>query len=143
MATSADKLQTAKAQVSYLEYELSDEVMAKKKAMSDELCQLIDNDTYGGVMDLTGTGLYVECDYYDTYTEIVVDNYRMPIVEVCANPDGGSFVVDEEGDEHYFIEHLTTEEVEYILNEVRAFVHEDNETAELVEQMEEDELLND
>jgi hypothetical protein len=125
MATLANKLENLKAQVSNLEYELSNEVKAKKIALSDELCRLLD-DKYNGAINIINENVMVEGEYYDKYAEIYVESFRRPVEFVYACEDGDSFVEDEDGEQFYFLDHLTLSEVEEIVAAVKDIV-EDNQ----------------
>lgn len=118
MATLANKLENLKAQVSNLEYELSNEVKAKKIALSDELCRLLD-DKYNGSINIINANVMVEGEYYDKHAEIYEENYRRPVEFVFACEDGESFVEDEDGEQFYFLDHLTLSEVEDIVSAVK------------------------
>ena len=125
MATLANKLASLKAQVSNLEYELSNEVKAKKIALSDELYRLLDNE-YRGTINIIDANVMVEGEYYDKYAEVYEENYRRPVEFVYACEDGDSFVEDEDGEQFYFLDHLTLSEVEEIVAAVKDIV-EDNQ----------------
>lgn len=123
MATLENKLASLKAQVSNLEYELSNEVKAKKIALSNELCQLLD-DTYNGTINIIDSNVMVEGEYYDKYAEIYEENYRRPVEFVYACEDGESFVEDEDGEQFYFLDHLTLSEVEDIVAAVKETIED-------------------
>jgi hypothetical protein len=123
MATLANKLENLKAQVSNLEYELSNEVKAKKIALSDELCRLLD-DKYNGAINIINENVMVEGEYYDKYAEIYVESFRRPVEFVYACEDGESFVEDEDGEQFYFLDHLTLLEVENIVAAVKDIIEE-------------------
>ena len=123
MATLANKLESLKAQVSNLEYELSNEVKAKKIALSDELCRLL-NETYNGAINIINENVMVEGEHYDKYAEIYEENYRRPVEFVYACENGDSFVEDEDGEQFYFLDHLTLSEVEDIVAAVKETIEE-------------------
>ena len=123
MATLANKLESLKAQVSNLEYELSNEVKAKKIALSDELCRLLD-DKYNGAINIIESNVMVEGEYYDKYAEIYMENFRRPVEFVYACEDGESFVEDEDGEQFYFLDHLTLLEVENIVAAVKETIED-------------------
>lgn len=125
MATLANKLENQKAQVSNLEYELSNEVKAKKIALSDEIYRLLDNEKYDGAINIADANVLIEGEYYDKYTEVYIENFRRPVKIVCACEDGESFVEDEDGDEFYFLDHLTLSEVEEIVAAVKETIEDD------------------
>ena len=125
MATTlANKLESIKTQVSNLEYELSNEVKAKKIALSDELYQLLDNEKYNGVINIADSNILVEGEYYDNYAEIYVENFRRPVEFVYACECGESFVEDEDGEQFYFLDHLTLLEVENIVSAVKETIED-------------------
>lgn len=128
MATLANKLENLKAQVSNLEYELSNEVKAKKIALSDELYRLLDNE-YNGAINIIDANVMVEGEYYDKHAEVYEENYRRPVEFVYACEDGESFVEDEDGEQFYFLDHLTLAEVEEIVAAVKETIEdiEDNQ----------------
>ena len=97
MATLANKLENLKAQVANLEYELSNEVKARKIALSDEIYRLLDNE-YRGVINITDANVMVEGEYYDKYTEVYEENYRRPVEFVYGCEDGNTYAEDEDGD---------------------------------------------
>lgn len=125
MATLADKLTSLKTQVSNLEYELSDEVKAKKIALSDELYQLLDNEKYNGTINIIDSNIKVEGEYYDKYAEIYVENFRRPVENVYACENGDSYVEDEDCEQFYFLDHLTLLEVEDIVSAVKEIIEDD------------------
>lgn len=124
MATLENKLENLKVQVSNLEYELSEEVKAKKIALSDEIYRLLDNE-YRGFINIMDANVLVESDYYDKYTEVYVENYRRPIEFVYACENGDTFVEDKDGEQFYFLDHLTLSEVEEIVAAVKDIVGDD------------------
>ena len=124
MATTLEhKLASLKAQVENLEYELSNEVKAKKIALSDELCRLLD-DKYNGAINIINANVMVEGEYYDKYAEIYVENFRRPVEFVYAADCGESFVEDEDGEQFYFLDHLTLLEVENIVAAVKETIED-------------------
>jgi hypothetical protein len=124
MATLANKLENLKAQVSNLEYELSEEVKAKKIALSDELYRLLDNE-YRGTINITDANVMVEGEYYDKYAEVYEENYRRPVEFVFACENGDSFVEDADGEQFYFLDHLTLSEVEEIVSAVKDTIEDE------------------
>lgn len=124
MATLANKLASLKAQVSNLEYELSNEVKAKKIALSDEICKLLDNE-YNGTINIADANVLVEGEYYDKYAEVYVENFRRPVKSVYACEDGDTYVEDEDGEQFYFLDHLTLSEVENIVEAVKDTIDDD------------------
>lgn len=62
MATLQTKLQNAKALVATLESELSQETIQKKILISNKLCALLDNETYNGIINVSGEGIYIESE---------------------------------------------------------------------------------
>lgn len=125
MATLAKKLESLKAQVANLEYELSNEVKAKKIALSDELYRLLDNEKYNGAINIADSNILVEGEYYDKYAEIYVENFRRPVENVYASDSGDSYVEDEDGEEFYFLDNLTLLEVENIVSAVKETIEDD------------------
>lgn len=121
MATLANKLENLKAQVANLEYELSNEVKAKKIALSDEVYRLLDNE-YRGVINIIDADVMVEGEYYDKYAEVYEENYRRPVEFVYACENGDTFVEDKDGEQFYFLDHLTLAEVEEIVEAVKDIV---------------------
>jgi hypothetical protein len=124
MATLANKLENLKAQVSNLEYELSNEVKARKIALSDEIYRLLDNE-YKGVINIIDANVLVEGEYYDKYAEVYEENYRRPVEFVFACENGDTFVEDKDGEQFYFLDHLTLSEVEEIVATVKDIVGDD------------------
>jgi hypothetical protein len=124
MATLANKLENLKAQVANLEYELSEEVKAKKIALSDELYRLLDNE-YRGTINITDANVMVEGEYYDKYAEVYEENYRRPVEFVFACENGDSFVEDADGEQFYFLDHLTLSEVEEIVSAVKDTIEDE------------------
>lgn len=125
MATLANKLENLKAQVANLEYELSNEVKARKIALSDELYRLLDNEKYNGAINITDANVMVEGEYYDKYAEIYEENYRRPVEFVYASENGDTFVEDKDGEQFYFLDHLTLSEVEEIVSAVKDTIEDD------------------
>lgn len=124
MATLANKLENLKAQVANLEYELSNEVKAKKIALSDEVYRLLDNE-YRGTINIADADVMVEGEYYDKYAEVYEENYRRPVEFVYACENGDTFVEDKDGEQFYFLDHLTLAEVEEIVEAVKDIVGDD------------------
>lgn len=122
MVTLENKLASLKAQVSNLENELTNEVKAKKIALSDELYRLLDNEKYNGAINIMDANVLVDGEYYDKYTEIYVENFRRPVEFVYASDRGDSYVEDEDGEQFYFLDHLTLLEVENIVAAVKDIV---------------------
>ena len=109
MATTLEnKLAGLKAQVSNLEYELSNEVKAKKIALSDELCRLLD-DGYNGAINIYNENVIVEGEFVEF---------------VFACEYGDSFVENENGEQFYFLDHLTLSEVENIVAAVKETIED-------------------
>ena len=125
MATLANKLESLKAQVSNLEYELSDEVKAKKIALSDEIYQWLDNEKYNGAINITDANVMVEGEFYDKHEEVYEENYRRPVEFVYASKNGDSYVEDEDKEQFYFLDHLTLSEVEEIVSAVKDIIEDD------------------
>ena len=124
MATLENKLASLKAQVANLEYELSNEVKARKIALSDEIYRLLDNEKYNGAINIIDANVNVEGEYYDKHAEVYVENYRRPVEFVYASENGDTFVEDEDGEEFYFLDHLTLSEVENIVEAVKDIVED-------------------
>jgi hypothetical protein len=124
MATFTERRASLNAQISHIDYETSEEVMARKIELSNELCRLLDNDTYEGVLDISGADVCIEAEFYDKYAEVYVDSCFHPVTRVCACEDGESYVEDEDGEEFYFTENLTLNEVEEIVNTVKDMLEE-------------------
>lgn len=124
MATFTEKQASLNAQIAHIEYETSDEVMAKKIELSNELCKLLDNDTYEGVLDISNADVCIEAEYYDKYAEVYIDSCFHPVAKVYACENGNSYVEDEDGEEFYFTENLTLQEVEEIVNTVKDMLEE-------------------
>ena len=109
MATTLEnKLTSLKAQVSNLEYELSNEVKAKKIALSDELCRLLD-EKYNGAINIYNENVIVEGEFVEF---------------VFACEYGDSFVENENGEQFYFLDHLTLSEVENIVSAVKETIED-------------------
>jgi hypothetical protein len=125
MTTLENKLASLKAQVANFENELSNEVKAKKIALSDELYLLLDNKNYNGAINIMDANVLVEGEYYDKYAEIYVENFRRPVEFVYASDSGDSYVEDEDGEQFYFLDHLTLVEVESILSAVKETIEDD------------------
>jgi hypothetical protein len=125
MTTLENKLASLKAQVANFENELSNEVKAKKIALSDELYRLLDNEKYNGAINIAYSNILVEGEYYDKYAEIYVENFRRPVENVYASDSGDSYVEDEYGEVFYFLDHLTLFEVEDILSAVKKTIEDD------------------
>lgn len=125
MTTLENKLASLKAQVSNIENELSNEVKAKRIALSDELYRLLDNEKYNGAINIMDANVLVEGEYYDKHTEVYVENYRRPVEFVYASDSGDSYVEDEDGEQFYFLDHLTLSEVEAIVEAVKETIEDD------------------
>lgn len=124
MATFTERLANLKAQIAHIEYEMSEEVMAKKIELSNELCRLLDNDTYEGVLDISNADVCIEAEYCDEYAEVFIDSCFHPVKRVCACENGDSYVENEDGEEFYFTENLTLKEVEEIVTAVKDMLEE-------------------
>ena len=126
MATTLEnKLASLKTQVANLENELSEEVKAKKIALSDELYRLLDNEKYNGAINIKHANVLIEGEYYDKYAEIYMENYRRPVEFVYAAENGDSYVEDEDEEQFYFLDHLTLMEVEDIVSAVKDTIEDD------------------
>ncbi len=124
MATFTERLANQKAQISHIEYEMSEEVMARKIELSNELCRLLDNDTYEGVIDISNAEVCIEAEHYDKYAEVYIDSCSHPVTRVCSCENGDSYVEDEDGEDYYFTENLTLQEVEEIVDTVKDMLEE-------------------
>lgn len=124
MATFTEKLAVLKSQIAHIEYEMSEEVMSRKNELSNELCKLLDNDTYEGVLDISNAEVRIEAEYYDKYADVYVDSCFHPVKNVYACNDGDSYVENEDGEVFYFLENLTLKEVEEIVNTVKDMLEE-------------------
>ncbi len=124
MATFNERLAGLKEEIARIEYEMSDEVMAKKLELSNELYKLIDNDTYKGVIDISNADVCVEGEYYDKYADVYLDSCFHSVKKVYACENGDSYIESEEGEEFYFTESLTLKEVEEIVNVVKDMLEE-------------------
>jgi hypothetical protein len=85
---------------------------------------LLDNE-YRGTINIIDANVLVEGEYYDKHTEIYEENYRRPVEFVFACEDGDSFVEDKDGEQFYFLDHLTLSEVEEIVATVKDIVEND------------------
>lgn len=117
MGRISDNLTNAKAKVAYYEYELSDEVKAKKLDASKEIYNLLKNQN--GTINIEGSGISIDGEYYDKYLDYYNPNATFELIAVFAYDEDGAFVEDEDKNEHFFIEDLTLSEVENILREVK------------------------
>lgn len=124
MTTFTERQANLNAQISHIEYEMSEEVMVRKIELSNELCRLLDNDTYEGILDISDADVCIEAEDYDEYADVYVDSCFHPVTRVCAREDGKSYVEDEDGEEYFFTENLTLKEVEEIVNTVRDMLEE-------------------
>ena len=125
VTTLENKLASLKTQVANLENELSEEVKAKKIALSDELYRLLDNEKYNGAINIKHANVLIEGEYYDKYAEIYMENYRRPVEFVYAAENGDSYVEDEDEEQFYFLDHLTLMEVEDIVSAVKDTIEDD------------------
>lgn len=124
MATFNERLASLKEEIAHIEYEMSDEVMAKKLELSNELYKLLDNNIYEKTLDISKEGVCVEGEYYDKYTDTYFCSCSHAVKKVYACENGDSYVESEEGDEFYFTENLTLKEVELIVDIVRYMLEE-------------------
>lgn len=124
MATFTERRANLNAQIAHIDYETSEEVMARKIELSNELCRLLDNDTYEGVLDISSAEVCIEAEFYDKYADVYVDSCSHPVTRVCACENGESYVENEDGEEFYFTENLTLKEVEEIVDTVKDMLEE-------------------
>lgn len=124
MGTLEINLENAKNKVTHYEYELSDEVKAKKIELGKELYNLLNTEDYEGSINVEDSDLSIEGEYYDKYTDYYNPNCKLSIVVVNAGSEDGDdcYVEDENGYKHSFLDDLTLAEVETIVNEVKSII---------------------
>lgn len=124
MGTLEINLENTKNKVAHYEYELSDEVKAKKIELGKELYNLLNTEDYEGSIDVEDSDLSIEGEYYDKYIDYYNPNCKLSIVVVNAGSEDGDdcYVEDENGYEHSFLDDLTLAEVETIVNEVKSII---------------------
>ena len=117
MGRLLDNITNAKARVAYYEYELSDEVKARKLEASKEIFNLLIPNN--GTVNIESAGICIDGEYYDKYLDYYNPNATFELTAVFAYDEEGAFVEDEDGNEHFFLDDLTLSEVETILSEVK------------------------
>lgn len=124
MKSIANKLDSLKAQVNELEKQLSEETSLKKIELGNEIFRLLDNEKYKGEIDITDQYVMIDGEYYDKYTDVYIEDYKRRITNVYPSLDGDGWAEDEDGEEIYFEQHLTLEQVEEILQAVKDTIEE-------------------
>lgn len=98
-----DKQRKAQQMLRYCNYELSQEVTDRKNLWQAEIANLIENDTYEGVLDISGECIKLEVESYDDFIDSAELSY-VNIVNVASN-DGEVYVTDADENE-YFIDDI-------------------------------------
>ena len=124
MKSIANKLDSLKAQVNELLKQLSEETSLKKIELGNEIFRLLDNEKYKGEIDITDQYVMIDGEYYDKYTDVYIEDYKRRITNVYPSLDGDGWAEDEDGEEIYFDQHLTLEQVEEILQAVKDTIEE-------------------
>jgi hypothetical protein len=119
MGRLQDNLNNAKARLDFCEYELSEEVKAKKIALSKKLYNLLNNENFNNTLNIEDANICIECEYYDDHLEYYNPNCSVYLTDVFAYDPEESFVEDEDGNQHFFLEDLTLSEIENILEEIK------------------------
>lgn len=98
-----DKQKKAQQMLDYCNYELSQEVIDRKNIMQAKIAELIENDTYEGVLDISEECIKLEVEAYDDFIDSDEVAY-VNIVNVASN-DGEVYVTDADENE-YFIDDI-------------------------------------
>lgn len=98
-----DKQRKAQQMLNYCNYELSQEVTDRKNLMQARIADLIENDTYEGVLDISEECIKLEVEAYDRFTDSDDVSY-VNIINVASN-DGEVYVTDADENE-YFIDDI-------------------------------------
>lgn len=126
MGKLINNLNNAKARLDFCEYELSEEVKAKKFALCKELFYLLHNNTYNNSINIEDANMYVENDHYDKHLDYYNPNCKFYLTNIFVYDTDDAFVEDEDGNEYSFIDDLTLNEVEKIVAEVKYLIDDED-----------------
>ena len=99
MGYLSEKRRQAQIMLNTFNYELSNEVVARKLEWQKQIAEMIENDEYDGVLNIEDEYISVETEGYDTsYNDYFYSEKE--VVEVRSY-DGEVYVVDFDGDEYY------------------------------------------
>ena len=84
MGRLQNNLNNAKARLDFCEYELSEEVKAKKIALSKKLYKLLDNEKYNNSINIENANFCIECEYYDEHLDYYNPNCSVYLTDVFA-----------------------------------------------------------
>lgn len=110
-----DKQKKAQQMLDYCNYELSQEVTDRKNLMQAKIADLIENDTYEGVLDISEECIKLEVEAYDDFIDSAEVAY-VNIINVASN-DGEVYVTDADENE-YFIDDIDETTFSQIYNAV-------------------------
>lgn len=110
-----DKQRKAQQMLDYCNYELSQEVTDRKNSMQAKIANLIENDTYKGILDISEECISLEVESYDDFIDTADISY-VNIVNVASN-DGVVYVTDADENE-YFIDDIDETTFSNIFNVV-------------------------
>lgn len=110
-----DKQKKAQQRLDYCNYELSQEVTDRKKFWQAKIADLIENDTYEGILDISEECIKLEVESYDDFIESAEESY-VNVIKVASN-DGEVYVTDADENE-YFIDDIDETTFSQIYNAV-------------------------
>lgn len=110
-----DKQKKAQQMLDYCNYELSQEVTDRKNLWQAKIADLIENDTYEGVLDISEECIKLEVEAYDDFIDSNEVSY-VNVVNVASN-DGEVYVTDADENE-YFIDDIDETTFSHIYNVV-------------------------
>lgn len=99
MGYLSEKRRQAQIMLNTFNYELSNEVVARKLEWQKQIAEMIENDEYNGVLNIEDEYISVETEGYDNSS----DDYfytEKDVIEVRSY-NGEVYVVDYDGDEYY------------------------------------------
>lgn len=93
----------AQKMLDFCNYELSDKVVAEKTELQTQMAKLLENNEYGGVIDVTDYCLSVETTDYDFYNEVDVECFKEIVKIRSCN---GEVYAEDADENEYFIDDI-------------------------------------
>ena len=122
MGTLKDNLKLLEALQAHLNYELSEPVLAEKRKLGQELAELLDNEEYEGVLDLSEEGIEIGGRWESEYSGEVNLEKKVYVCNVYATKDGDFYIDDDDDYEHFFEDDITLADVKAIVDAAKSLL---------------------
>lgn len=115
-----DKQKKAQQMLDHSNYGLSQEVTDRKNLWQAEIANLIENDTYEGVLDISEECIKLEVELYDRFIDFDEVSY-VNVIKVASN-DGEVYVTDADENEYFIddIDETTFSQIHNVVVELTA-----------------------